>query len=67
MRPSYDVNYNDMIWYGYAVIKLSTFLFESWAKIGLVRKFSCTLRQCLNTVTLNVTVANPNAYASATQ
>ena len=29
MRPSYEVNYNDMIWYGYAVIKLSTFLFES--------------------------------------
>jgi len=48
-----------MVWYDYAVIKLST-LFESLGNIGLVRKFDCTIRLWVNTGTVNVTVTNPN-------
>jgi hypothetical protein len=48
-----------MIWYDYAVIKLST-VFESLANTGLVRKFDCTVRFWFNTGTVNVTVASPN-------
>ena len=51
-----------MVWYDYAVIKLST-VFESLANIGLVRKFDCTLRLWLNTGTVNITVATPNSPA----
>ncbi len=63
LRPTFEIlgatNNKTMVWYDYAVIKLST-LFESLANIGLVRKFDCTLRLWLNTGTVNITVANPN-------
>ena len=58
-KPYYTTNNNYMIWYEYAVIKLST-LFESLANIGLVRKFDCTLRIWVNTGAVNITVATPN-------
>ena len=71
LRPNFEivgaVGSKYMVWYDYAVIKLST-LFESLANIGLVRKFDCTLRLWLNTGTVNITVANPNKDStSATQ
>ena len=47
-----------MVWYNYAVIKLSTLL-ESLGNIGLVRKFDCILRLWINTGSMNVTIANP--------
>ena len=59
LRPTYEVANNYMVWYDYAVIKLST-VFESLANIGLVRKFDCTLRLWINTGTVNITVATPN-------
>ena len=59
-KPTYQVlNTNYMVWYDYAVIRLSS-LFESLANIGLVRKFDCTIRLWFNTGTINATVANPN-------
>ena len=59
-RPTYQVlNTNYMVWYDYAVIKLSN-VFESLANIGLVRKFDCTLRLWFNTGTVNATIANGN-------
>ena len=71
LRPTFEIvgaaGNKTMVWYDYAVIKLST-LFESLANIGLVRKFDCTLRLWLNTGTVNITVANPNKDStSATQ
>jgi hypothetical protein len=61
-RPTYQTINGDnyMVWYDYAVIKLSTVL-ESLESIRLVKKFDCSLRFWINTGTLNVTVANPNA------
>ena len=60
LRPTYEVvNTNYMVWYDYAVIKLSN-VFESLANIGLVRKFDCTLRLWFNTGTVNATIANGN-------
>ena len=60
LKPFYTVlNTNYMVWYDYAIIKLST-LFESLANIGLVRKFDCTLRLWFNTGTVGITVATPN-------
>ena len=59
-RPTYQVlSTNYMVWYDYAVIRLST-VFESLANIGLIKKFDCTLRLWINTGTLNVTVSGPN-------
>ena len=59
-RPTYQVlATNYMVWYDYAVIKLST-VFESLGNIGLIKKFDCTLRLWINTGTLNVTVVSPN-------
>jgi len=59
-KPTYQVlATNYMVWYDYAVIKLST-LFESLGNIGLLRKFDCTIRLWVNTGTVNVTVTNPN-------
>ena len=68
-RPYYTVSGNYMIWYDYAVIKLSH-IFESLSKIGLVRRFDATLRLWINTGTVNVQVgsvasANQNYYLSA--
>ena len=59
-KPTYKVLNNYMIWYDYAVIRLSS-LFESLANIGLVRKFDCTIRLWFNTGTVNATIANPNS------
>ena len=63
LRPTFEIvggtGSKYMVWYDYAVIKLST-LFESLGNIGLVRKFDCTLRLWLNTGTVNITVVNPN-------
>ena len=42
-RPYYETNGNFMIWYDFAVIKLSH-LFESLDHIGLVRRFDATMR-----------------------
>lgn len=58
-RPIYKTQNNYMIWYDYAVIKLSTIL-ESLENIGLVKRFDSSIRFWINTGTLNVTVANPN-------
>ena len=59
-KPTYQVLGNSyMVWYDYAVIKLSN-VFESLANIGLVRKFDCTLRLWFNTGTVNATIANGN-------
>ena len=61
LRPTYEVlSTNYMVWYDYAVIRLSS-VFESLGNIGLVRKFDCTLRLWLNTGTVNITTANPNS------
>ena len=58
-RPYYTVSgTNYMVWYDYAVIKLSTLL-ESLGNIGLVRKFDSVLRLWINTGSMNVTIANP--------
>ena len=60
-KPTYQVlNTNYMVWYDYAVIRLSS-LFESLANIGLMRKFDCTIRLWFNTGTINATITNPNA------
>jgi hypothetical protein len=57
--PYYEVlATNYMVWYDYAVIKLST-LFESLSKIGLTRKADIFLRLYINTGTLNATVSAP--------
>ena len=42
-----------MIWYDYAVIRMSC-IFESSANIGLVRQFDSTLRAWVNTGTLGI-------------
>lgn len=58
--PTYEVlNTNYMVWYDYAVIKLST-IFESLSSIGLTRKADIFLRLYVNTGTLNVAVSSPN-------
>jgi len=59
-RPYYETNGSFMIWYDFAVIKLSH-LFESLDKLGLVRRFDATMRLWVNTGTVNVTVATPGA------
>jgi len=58
--PTYEVlNTNYMVWYDYAVIKLST-VFESLQSIGLTRKADIFLRLYINTGTINVAVSGPN-------
>jgi hypothetical protein len=57
-RPYYEVKNNYMVWYDFAVIKLSH-LFESLGKMGLVRRFDATLRLWVNTGTVAVTVDSP--------
>jgi hypothetical protein len=58
--PYYEVlNTNYMVWYDFAVIRLST-LFESLSKIGLTRKADIFLRLYINTGTLNATISGPN-------
>jgi hypothetical protein len=58
--PYYEVlATNYMVWYDYAVIRLST-LFESLSKIGLTRKADIFLRLYINTGTLNAAISTPN-------
>jgi len=57
-RPYYELKNNYMVWYDFAVIKLSH-LFESLGKMGLVRSFDATLRLWVNTGTVCVTVESP--------
>lgn len=59
LKPLYKVVNKYMIWYDYAVIKLSN-LFESLENIGLVRKFDCTLRIWFNTGTINAAISSPD-------
>jgi hypothetical protein len=61
--PTYEVlETNYMVWYDYAVIKLST-VFESLQSIGLTRKADIFLRLYINTGTINVAVSSPNTTA----
>jgi hypothetical protein len=58
--PNYQVlNSSYMVWYDYAVIKLST-IYDSLNSIGLTRKANITLRLYVNTGTLNATISSPN-------
>lgn len=57
--PTYETNGNYMIWYDYAVIKLST-IFESLSSIGLTKRADIFLRLYINTGTINVAVSSPN-------
>jgi hypothetical protein len=59
-RPYYQVSGGYMYWHDYAEIKLN-YLFESLNKMGLVQRFDAQLRLWVNTGTVNVTVANPDA------
>jgi hypothetical protein len=63
-RPYYTVQNNYMVWNDYAVIKLN-YLFESSNKIGLVKRVDAQLRLWVNTGTVNMTVANPDAATCA--
>ena len=63
-RPYYTVQNNFMVWHDYAVIKLN-YLFESLNKIGLVKRVDAQLRLWVNTGTVNITVANPDATTCA--
>ena len=60
--PSYQVVNNYMIWYDFAVIKLST-VFETLRSIGLTKKADIVMRLYVNTGTLNVAVSSPNSTA----
>ena len=60
--PTYQVVNNYMIWYDFAVIKLST-VFETLRSIGLTKKADIVMRLYVNTGTLNVAVSSPNTNA----
>ncbi len=47
-----------MIYYDYAVIKSNT-VFDSLAKIGLVKRFDATIRLWLNPSAVSVAISNP--------
>jgi hypothetical protein len=63
-RPYYTVQNNYMVWHDYAVIKLN-YLFESLNKIGLVKRLDAQLRLWVNTGTVAINVANPDAATCA--
>jgi hypothetical protein len=63
-RSYYTVQNNYMVSHDYAVIKLN-YLFESLNKIGLVKRVDAQLRLWVNTGTVNITVANPDAATCA--
>ena len=63
-RPCYTVSNGYMVWHDYAVIKLNYF-FESLNKIGLVERLDVQLRLWVNTGTVQVTVADPDAASTA--
>ena len=56
-RPHFEQKGDYLVWYDFAVIKLSH-LFESLGKMGLVRRFDATLRLWVNTGTVNITTDN---------
>jgi hypothetical protein len=56
-KPYFVRSGDYMIYYDYAVIKLNT-LFDSLAKIGLVKRFDATVRLWLNTGAVSVPVSN---------
>lgn len=58
-KPYYVQSGTYMIYYDYAVIKLNT-IFDSLAKIGLVKRFDATIRLWLNTGAIAVNVTNAN-------
>ena len=58
-KPYYVQSGNYMIYYDYAVIKLNT-LFDSLAKIGLVKRFDATIRLWINTGAVSIPVSTPN-------
>ena len=59
--PTYEIlNTNYMVWYDYAVIKLST-IYESLSSIGITRRADIFMRLYINTGTLNATVSSPNS------
>jgi len=59
--PHYEVlSSSYMVWYDYAVIKLST-VFDCLDKIGLTQKADIFLRMYVNTGTVNVAVSSPNS------
>jgi hypothetical protein len=61
--PYYEVlATNYMVWYDYAVIKLST-VFESLSSIGITKKADIFLRLYINTGTLNASISSPNTAA----
>lgn len=58
--PTYQIlNTNYMVWYDYAVVKLST-VFEALNSMGLTRKADIFMRLYVNTGTLNATISSPN-------
>jgi hypothetical protein len=59
-RPYHVSSGNYMIWYDFAVIRLSH-LFESLGKFGLLHRLDASIRLWVNTGTVNVTVTNPNS------
>jgi hypothetical protein len=59
-RPYYEEKSNYMVYYDYAVIKLSH-VFESLAKINLVRRFDATVRLWINTGTVNINVTDASS------
>ena len=56
-KPYYVQSGNYMIYYDYAVIKLNS-LFDSLAKIGLVKRLDATIRLWVNTGAVAVPVSN---------
>jgi hypothetical protein len=59
-RPYHVRSGNYMIWYDFAVIRLSH-LFESLGKFGLLHRFDASIRLWVNTGTVNVTVGSANS------
>jgi hypothetical protein len=57
-KPYFTRSGDYMIYYDYAVIKLNT-LFDSLAKIGLVKRFDATIRLWVNTGAVAVPVSTP--------
>lgn len=62
-RPYYEEKNGYMIWYDFAVIKLSH-IFESLGKINLVRRFDATIRLWVNTGTVNVNITDASSNST---
>ena len=63
LKPYYTVNSNIMHWFDYGVINLK-YMLDAIAKIGLVKRADMRLRMYINTGSVAVTVADPNATTS---